>query len=244
MQSMCPTLLGYLTSIQAQPGVSHRTGIRACESSCWCVKCGACWSLDEHHGSMNCNAHRQVKDVFACNKYVTRHEEAGQLDERDLKMLTIGPNSIFQQDTNIMDKRVPEASLDNHDMLQLKSKPTDLNTYGKDATSQLTKYAKMKSTSVEQIQKFNKTTEDTMPLSFDLMFPIPEHAAPTFTPNAVYDSDSSGDVTQDDYTAADLQDNQVTPKASQEHHKGRRIKLEFGTPSSAEFRHGLEHKGA
>jgi hypothetical protein len=149
MQSMCPTLLGYLTSLQAQPGVSHRTGIRACESSCWCVKCGACWSLDEHHGSMNCNAHRQVKDVFACNKHVTRHEEAGQLDGRDLKMLTIGPNSIFQQATNIMDKGVPEASLGNHDMLQLKSKPTDLNTHGKDATSQLTKYAKMKSTTTQ-----------------------------------------------------------------------------------------------
>jgi hypothetical protein len=143
MQSKCPTLLGYLTSLQPQPGVSHRTGIRACESSCWCVKCGACWSLDEYHGSMSCTAHRQVKDVFACNKHVTRHEEAGQPDERELKMLTIGPSSIFQQNTSIMDEEVPEANLDRHDTLQLKSKPTDLNTHGKEDPSQLTKYAKM-----------------------------------------------------------------------------------------------------
>jgi hypothetical protein len=129
-------------------------------------------------------------------------------------------------------------------MLQLKSKPTDLNTHGKDATSQLTKNAKMKSTYMEQIQKFNNTTKVTMPLSLDLMPPIPEYAASTSAPNPVYNSDDSGDVTQEFYTAADLQESPMTPKTPQEHHKGGRIKLELGVPSSAEFRHGLEHRGA
>ena len=245
MRSMCPTLLGYLTSIQKKrQGMSHRTGIRACESSCWCVKCGACWSLDEHHEAMNCNAHRQVKDVFACNKHVTRHEEAGQLDGTDLRLLTIGVNSIFQQPTNVTNKGVSEASLGNHDTPQLKFKPTDLSTHGKGATSQLTKDAKLNSTYMEQMQDFNNAAKGTMPLSLDLMPPIPEYAASTSAPNPVYNSDDSGDVTQEFYTAADPQENQMTPKAPQEHHKGERIKLELGVPSSAEFRHGLEHRGA
>ena len=98
---------------------------------------------------------------------------------------------------------------------------------------------------MERIQKFNKAVEETKPLrSIAPRSPSPEYSAPPITPDAVYNSDSSGDTTQDYYTAANQQDNQVTPKTSQEHHKGRRIKLEFGTPSSAEFRHGLEHKGA
>jgi hypothetical protein len=245
MRSMCPTLLGYLTSIQKKrQGMSHRTGIRACESSCWCVKCGACWSLDEHHEAMNCNAHRQVKDVFACNKHVTRHEEAGQLDGTDLRLLTIGVNSIFQQPTNVTNKGVSEASLGNHDTPQLKFKPTDLSTHGKDAAPQLTKDARPNSTSMGQLQGFHNATKGTMPLPLDLMPQIPEYAAPTSTPNPVYDSDESGDVTQEFYTAADLQGSPMTPKTPQEHHKGGRVKLELGVPSPTEFRHGLEHKGA
>ena len=144
---------------------------------------------------MNCNAHRQVKDVFACNKYVTRHEEAGQLDGTDLRLLTIGVNSIFQQATNITDKGVSEASLGNHDTPQLKFKPTDLSTHGKGAASQLTKDARLNSTSMEQMQGFNNATKGTMPLSLDLMPPIPEHAASTPACNPIYNSDNFGDVT-------------------------------------------------
>ena len=64
---------------------------------------------------MNCNAHRQFKDVYDCHEYVTRHEKAGQLDGTDLRLLTIGVNSIFQQPTNVTNKRVSETSLGNHD---------------------------------------------------------------------------------------------------------------------------------
>ena len=144
--------------------------------------------------------------------------------------------TIFQQNMSIISEEVPETSLGRHDTLQLRSKPTDLNAHGNESPFQLTKCAKIEDTSMDRIQKFNEAVEETKPIrSIAPRSPSPEYIAPPITPSAVYNSDSSGDITQDYYTAADQQDNQVTPKTSQEHHKGRRIKLEFGTPSSADM---------
>ena len=67
---------------------------------------------------MDCSIHRQTKDVFACDKaHGARHEEAGQPDERELRMLTIGPSSIFQQNMSDISEEVPETNLGRNDTL-------------------------------------------------------------------------------------------------------------------------------
>jgi hypothetical protein len=74
--------------------------------------------------------------------------------------------------------------------------------------------------------------------------PSPEYIPPPITPSAFFNSDdSSGDTTQDYCTSTVPQDSQMSSKSSPGHHEGRQIKLEFGTPSLAEFRRGLEHRG-
>ena len=114
---------------------------------------------------MDCSIHRQTKDVFACDKaHGARHEEAGQSDERDLRMLTIGHSSIFQQNMSDISEEAPNTNPGRSDTLPLRSRPTDHHAHGNEFPSPLTKCAKLGDTSMDRIQKFNEAVEETKPM--------------------------------------------------------------------------------
>ena len=113
--------------------MTHRTGIRACESSCWCTRCGACWSLDDYHGSRGCLIHKQVREVLAYNvTHNMRMEEARQPSEEDLPMLAIGHSSLWLNDQNMSDisEGPLELGLDQNDTLPPGTRSTNHHARG------------------------------------------------------------------------------------------------------------------